>query len=143
VNPLRTVAIPLLVAFAGTAALPESGVVVHRHAGGDHAHVHADLAAATGEHAQQHDHDHRAHRHRRRGNAHPRPLRPRLARRGDRDPLLHVHAASPYQRAAVGTVAPALAPCRAVTRAATAPATPTWRAARARIARGPPSSAVG
>jgi hypothetical protein len=140
VRSLGVIAVPLLVAFAGTAAVPESGIVVHSHAGGDHVHVHTDPA---GDHALHHDHDHRAHRHRRRGVAHRRPVRPRLAHAGDHDPLLHVHAASPYQRAAVTTVARSLAPRRAVARAVTPPATPAWRASHAPIARGPPSSAVG
>jgi hypothetical protein len=54
--------------FAAAVSMPEVGLVVHDHAGGEHVHVHANLAAGPHHHddddhdhhhpADDHDHDH-------------------------------------------------------------------------------------
>lgn len=71
----------LAAVFAAAVIAPPDGVVVHRHAGGDHLHVHADLAPGShreprnaarhdghdhehaGDHHHGHHHDHDDHGH--------------------------------------------------------------------------------
>jgi len=120
----------VLVAFLTTTAVPGSGVVAHRHGGGDHDHVHAFLAA---DHA---GHDHRAHRHR----PHRRHDHARLPGFvGDHhDPLAHVHFTSPFQPATPSApldAAGAVLLTSDVPRTFETPATPALDRARSR---GPP-----
>jgi len=123
----------VLAAFAGTTAVPSSGVVEHHHAGGDHDHVHAFFVADH--HDQGHDrHDRRKaeHARRHRGHAH----RPGV-RRGAHDPLSHTHVFSPFQPA---TSAHSPGVAFAIPRAAPGPSTPryTFRARPTVRSRGPP-----
>lgn len=96
----------VLAAFVATTAVPGTGVVAHRHEGGDHEHVHAALVLVGGDH--DHRHDHRAHR---RARHHPARW-PRLARDAH-DPLAHVHVVAPFQPA-TPAVPPTVADARHV-----------------------------
>lgn len=122
------IAATILVAFVATTAVPGSGVVAHRHGGGDHEHVHGFLVDD-----HHHDHVHRRHPHRLHGHAHL----PRVAR-DDHDPLAHVHVVSPFQSAtapAPPTIVATTLVAADVLRAPTAPIARTVDTVRSR---GPP-----
>ena len=138
--------------FGAAISTPDVGLMVHRHAGGDQFHVHADLE--DGPHPHHHDdedHDHRHpaydhdhleyHHHDEAGHHHHHEL-------GDDDgPGLsaadpawtwHSHATRPFHRA-VASQTTRVPPPRAVTRLA--PAALFQRLAAAAIpgrSRGPP-----
>ena len=125
----------VLAAFASTTAVPGSGVVAHRHAGGDHDHVHTFLV--LDHHDQGHDRHRRReadHARRHRGHAH----RPGIGR-GTHDPLCHTHVVSPFQPA---TAAHAPGVASAIPGAAPRPSTLryTFRARLTARSRGPPRS---
>lgn len=108
--------------FALSLAAPQAALVLHRHAGGDHAHVHG--------HALADEADHHQHRHRPRGPAY-------AVDHGDAG--AHVHHQQRYQ-AAIATIVAFVAvsaPLAPFVSAADRPA-PT-RAARTASARAPPS----
>ena len=53
----------LAAVFAAAMIVPPDGVVVHRHAGGDHAHIHTDLVSGAHPHEDGHHDEHGDHEH--------------------------------------------------------------------------------
>jgi hypothetical protein len=134
------------------ASLPGHLQLVHRHAGGEHAHLHADAAALAAhdllaEHeARSHGHDH-THAH-----PHPRPADEPRHHDGDATddgpglwavPDYHVHGLNPFQQVARPTP-PAATLVATVAWRETPPArTPASRPLTAARSRGPPTPFVG
>jgi hypothetical protein len=130
------IAASILVAFLATTAVPGSGVVAHRHGGGDHEHTHAFLAADHDD--DHHHHDHRAHRHVRRHH-HDHARLPRIAR-DHHDPLEHTHIASPFQPATPSDASLTLTASPIASTPATAVRAPHLRTIETVRSRGPPPS---
>lgn len=133
---------------------PPDGIVAHRHAGGEHLHVHADLTDdrhGSGDHDHAHagdDHDHQGepdHHHEHAHRRHDHGARP--GEHDDDGPGLtpgaagspyHLHATLLLHRA-VGAPPPALAPPRPrATLAAPPPRKFLWTVARPTRSRAPP-----
>ncbi len=120
--------------FAASVAAPDSGIHVHRHAGGEIAHVHPDevLDAEPAGHDHDADHHHSA----------PDPAgRPILT--DDDDAPAHAHVRPPFQRALLFVLAPAIALVAAPLRARVARGAPPARVLDAARSRGPPPLARG
>lgn len=149
----------LAAVFAASVIAPPEGVVVHRHAGGDHVHLHADLASGAHRHADDvaphhddHAHDHAEDHHHH--HDHDHGDHPAEARHHDDDDhavglsavpgggVYHVHT-TPLFHQAVSPPPPALAPPRPLARLGQA--LPPVRVALARPrtrSRGPPARSV-
>jgi hypothetical protein len=148
----------LAAVFAASVIAPPEGVVVHRHAGGDHVHLHADLASGAHPHAgdvaahhDDHEHDHAEDHHH---HDHDPGDHPAEARHHDDDDqavglsavpgggVAHIHA-TPLFHQAVSPPPPALAPPRPLARLGQS--LPPVRLALARPtmrSRGPPTRSV-
>jgi hypothetical protein len=92
--------------FAAAVSMPEVGLVVHHHAGGEHVHVHANLGEGPHHHgdedhghhhpADHHDHDHLEDHHDEVEHHHDH-ADPGLSAAGARW-AWHSHAAQPFHR---------------------------------------------
>ena len=123
-----------LVVFVASVAAPGSGVHVHRHAGGELAHVHPDEVLDAEPAGHDHDTDHH--------HAAPDPAgRPILT--DDDDAPAHAHVRPPFQRALPFVLAPGIALVAAALRAGVVLATPPARELDAARSRGPPPLARG
>jgi hypothetical protein len=123
-----------VVVFVASVAAPGSGVHVHRHAGGELAHVHPDevLDAERPDHHHDHDPPHAAP---------DRAGRPILT--DDDDAPAHAHVRPPFQRALPFVLAPAIALVAAPLRAPLRLVAPPERQLQAVRSRGPPPVARG
>ena len=122
----------VLAIFVAGAVLPRAALVVHQHAGGDHAHLHAEDELAA-EHVHEHDHPH--HHDVADGSQGASLEEPEAA------DAWHVHWQHPFQRADRPPL-PTLEQSEAVVRlAARCPANPPAPARAPTRSRGPPSLA--
>lgn len=122
------------------ASLPGPLQLAHEHAGGERAHIHLDAAelaarALFDDHAHPHQGAHGRHAH--------GPTAPHDGAHLEAADAHHVHALSPFQRAARSASLddrPGLVASPAPKTWPVAPATRTWHAARSR---GPPALLAG
>jgi hypothetical protein len=128
----------VLAAFAASLASPHAAVVVHQHAGGEHAHVH--LNDEVGEPHDHDDHELDGHAHHHHVAGAPGPVEIEEA---DGHGLLHVHWHHPYHRAALPLLVP-LVLVAAVKPGSTVDAVePSRQNLPATQARGPPGIRYG
>lgn len=131
---LRSPLVGLVVAaFVAKTAVPGPQVVAHRHARGEHAHVHGFVADD-----HPHDHGHGTHRHA--PAERPRSHGDGLVAWGG-EPGDHVHVVRPFQPATGAPLARLVLADLVTALEAAAPVTPAARPARAERSRGPPPSA--
>jgi hypothetical protein len=128
--------------FAAAISTPDVGVLVHRHAGGDAFHVHAELEEHSHHHAEDHESEPAAHDHREAHQLHHEAEDHEFDGPGLSDAgaewTWHSHATRPFHRA-VASHAPRVAPARLITRLGIAP--PSQRLSAATLpsrSRGPP-----